>query len=167
MTRWFIHECLTGKISISCHLNSFCSDHLLMEKRIGRTYQSGMNHRNLLTKWQCVFCYHLPTDSPEVQDYIGVFMQEIHHRDHRLSGIILLYLPVLSIQPETLNIHLVKHTGKKTSNMEQRYLLFAGDFWFLLNTLYWKKMWVSPWESFTLAKEEFYSVCFSKLLWEM
>lgn len=93
----------------------------------------------------------------------------IHARDasqsSQLSGIILLYLPVLSIQPETLTVHLVKHTGKKTSNMEQRYLLFAGDFWFLLNTLYWKKNVGFTVGELYSCKGGVYSVCFSKLLW--
>lgn len=78
-----------------------------------------------------MYCYHLPTDLPEVKDYSGAFMQKIHHRVDRHCGIILLYLSILSIQSETLTIHLVKHTAKKTSNMGQRYLFFEEDFWFL------------------------------------
>lgn len=79
-----------------------------------------------------MYCYHLPTDSPEVKDYSCLFMQKIyHHRVHRHCGIVLLYLSILNIQSETLTIHLVKHTAKKMSNVGQRYLLFAEDFWFL------------------------------------
>lgn len=80
-----------------------------------------------------MYCYHLPTDLSEVKDYSGVLMQKIHHRVHRQCGIILLYLSILNIQSETLTIHLVKHTAKKTSNMRQRYLFSAEDFWFLQN----------------------------------
>lgn len=80
------------------------------------------------------------------------------------SGVILLYLTVLSIQSETLTMHLVKHTGKKTSNMEQRYLLFAEDFGFLLNTLYWKKNVGFTVGELYSCKGGVYSVYFSKLL---
>lgn len=109
-----------------------------------------------------MFCYHLPTDSPEVKDDSGVFMQKIHHRVHRHCGIILPYLTVLSVQSETLTIHLVKHTGKKTSNMEQRYLLFAEDFWLLINILYWKKSGFDHGRALPLKRRSVY--CFSKLL---
>lgn len=109
-----------------------------------------------------MYCYHLPTDSPEVKDYSGVFMQKIHHRVHRHCGIILLYLSILSIQSETLTIHLVKHTAKKTSNTEQRYLFFAEDFWFLQNIPALERIVALAVEELYTCKGSVYLVCFSK-----